>query len=165
MDPITVQANIALPREQIFEYLSDIAHHAEFTDHYLYDWHLLREETYGAGAGARFRVKAPLNRFAWADMTLSELTAPYRIVTRGRGGKFNRIRMMGVWEINYGSSPAASKVTYTFETDVSLPSDKIRDTLGGRTVTRRQLKKAMRRLRTILEDDRDRGARPTVAAR
>ena len=99
MDPFTVSINIALPREQVFDYLADIANHAEFTDHYLVDWRLTRVESYGEGAGARFRVKAPLNRFAWADMTIAELQPPFKIVERGRGGKFNRIKMIGTYEI------------------------------------------------------------------
>ena len=59
----------------------------EFTDHFLVDWHLTREDTVGCGAGARFRVKAPLNRFPWADSTIVELDAPRRIVEAGRGGQ------------------------------------------------------------------------------
>ena len=55
MDPITVSATISRPREEVFEYLADIANHAEFSDHYLVDWHLTRENPYGKGAGARFR--------------------------------------------------------------------------------------------------------------
>jgi hypothetical protein len=38
------------------------------------------------------------------------------------------------------------------------------EALGG-AWTRRQIAKSMRRLRTILEEGRDRGRRPTVAAR
>ena len=82
MEPITVTTTISRPREEVFEYLADIANHPEFTDHYMVDWHLTREDGYGAGAGARFRIKAPLNRFAWADMTLAEVTPPYRIIER-----------------------------------------------------------------------------------
>src|SRR5881409_2329448 len=99
MDPITVTTTISRPREQVFEYLADIANRAEFTDHYLVDWHLTRENPVGTGAGARFRVKAPLSRFSWADTTFAEVQPPYRIVERGRGGKFNRIRMLGTYEL------------------------------------------------------------------
>jgi len=73
VDPFTVSTTISVPREQVFEYLADIANHAEFTDHYMVDWHLTREDPYGQGAGARFRIKAPLRRFAWADVTLAEV--------------------------------------------------------------------------------------------
>ena len=163
MDPITVSTNIELPRELVFEYLADIANHAEFTDHYLVDWHLTRVDTIGAGAGARFRMKQPFNRFAWADMTLAEVQAPFKIVERGRGGKFNRIKMIGTYEIFEGHG-GVSRVDYTYETDARLPSDVIPEILGGRGWTKRKANKSLRRLRSILEENRSRGTRPTVAA-
>jgi hypothetical protein len=57
MDPVTVSIVVSAPREQVFDYLQDIANHPEFTDHYLVDWHLTRIDSVGRGAGARFRVK------------------------------------------------------------------------------------------------------------
>ena len=164
MDPFTVTTTIAKPRELVFEYLADIANHAEFTDHYLVDWHLTRVDTYGTGAGARFRIKAPMNRFSWADMTFAELQPPFRIVERGRGGKYNRIRMVGTYTLSPGPGNS-TRVQYTLETVPSQLSDKLLDTLGGRSWSRRQANKAMRRLRSILEEGRGRGARATVEAR
>jgi uncharacterized protein YndB with AHSA1/START domain len=164
VDPFTVSTTIAKPREQVFEYLADISNHAEFSDHYLVDWRLTREDPRGPGAGARFRIKAPLSRFSWADMTIAECHAPYRIVERGRGGKFNRIRMLGTYTLSPGAS-GTTKVEYTLETEVKLPSDKLMEVFGGRRWNRRQAAKAMRRLRSILEENRGRGRRVSVAAR
>ena len=164
MDAVTVSTTIDKPREQIFEYLADIANHAEFSDHYLVDWHLTREDSYGKGAGARFRIKAPLSRFSWADMTLSELQAPYRIVERGRGGKFNRIRVLGTYTLTPGPG-GTTKVQYTIETEPALLSDRLLEALGARAWNRRQAAKALRRLRAILEEDRGRGARASIAGR
>ena len=161
MQPFTVSTTIAKPREQVFEYLADIANHAEFTDHYLVDWHLTRIETYGTGAGARFRIKAPLNRFAWADVTLAELQPPFRSVEHGRGGKFNRIRMLGTYTLSPGPG-ATTRVQYTLETVPSQLSDKLMEALGGRSWSRRQAAKGMRRLRSILEENRSRGQRVSV---
>jgi Polyketide cyclase / dehydrase and lipid transport len=162
VDPITVSTTIALPREQVFDYLADISNHSEFTDHYLVDWHLTREDPYGVGAGARFRVKAPLSRFSWADFTFAEVQPPFRIVERGRGGKFNRIRMVGVYEVLQGPG-GTTRVQYTLETVPVLPSDRLIG-LGRRSWNRRKAAKAMRRLRTILEEGRGRGRRASVAA-
>lgn len=162
MDPFTVTTTIAKPRELVFEYLADIANHAEFTDHYLIDWHLTRENSYGSGAGARFKVKAPLSRFSWADVTFSELQPPFRIVERGRGGKFNRIRMVGSYTLSPGPGDT-TKVQYTLETVPAMLSDRLMEVLGGRVWSRRQAAKAMRRLRTILEEDRGRGRRASIA--
>jgi uncharacterized protein YndB with AHSA1/START domain len=162
VDPFTVTTTIAKPREEIYEYLADIANHAEFTDHYMVDWHLTRIDPYGPGAGARFRIKAPLNRFAWADVTFAEMQAPFRIVERGRGGKYNRIRMLGTYTLSPGPS-GTTKVTYTYETEPSQISDKLMETFGGRSWSRRKAAKALRRLRSILEEGRDRGERASVA--
>jgi uncharacterized protein YndB with AHSA1/START domain len=164
VDPFTVSTTIDKPREEVFEYLADIANHAEFSDHYLADWHLLRVETYGKGAGARFRIKAPLNRFSWADVTFAEVTPPYRIVERGRSGKFNRVRTLGTYTLSPGAA-GTTRVEFTLETQPVQMSDRLMENLGGRAWLKRQSAKALRRLRTILEEDRDRGKRPTVAAR
>jgi len=164
VDAFTASTTIAVPREQIFDYLADIANHPEFNDHYLVDWHLTREDSYGTGAGARFRVKAPLQRFAWADVTLAEVQPPFKIVERGRGGKYNRVRTLGTYTL----SPAASgttRVDFTLETDPVMPSDKLIEALGGRAWMRWQVGKALRRLRTILEEGRDRGRRASIAGR
>jgi uncharacterized protein YndB with AHSA1/START domain len=164
VDPFTVTTTIAKPREQVFEYLADIANHAEFSDHYLVDWHLTREDPYGAGAGARFRVKAPLNRFSWADLTIAELQAPYRIVERGRGGKYNRIRLLGTYTLS-SAAGGTTKVEYTLETVPVMLSDKLLESIAGRAWMRRQAARALRRLRTILEENRGRGRRASVASR
>jgi uncharacterized protein YndB with AHSA1/START domain len=163
VDPFTVSTTISRPREEVFEYLADIANHAEFTDHYLVDWHLTREDPYGKGAGARFRIKAPLSRFSWADVTLAEVQPPFRIVEHGRGGKYNRIRMLGTYTLSPGPA-GTTRVEYTLETDPVMLSDRLLEAVGARW-SRRQAAKAMRRLRTILEEGRLRGRRPTVAGR
>jgi hypothetical protein len=164
MDRITVRTTIARPREEVFEYLSDIANHAEFWDHYLTDWRLLREDSYGLGAGARFRIKAPFNRFGWGDLTLAEMTPLFRIVTRGRGGKFNRIRMLGIYTLSMGPG-GTTNLEYSFETAPALATDRLLEALGGAFWVRRQVGRAIRRLRVVLEEGRERGRRPSVAAR
>jgi uncharacterized protein YndB with AHSA1/START domain len=162
VDPFTVEVTIDRPREEVFEYLADIANHAEFTDHYLVDWHLTREDSYGQGAGARFRVKAPLNRFPWADSTFTEVVAPRRIVERGRTGKFNRVKTLGIYELEPASG-GTTRVSFTLETLPDKPSDRFLEKLGVRSWMRRKSAKAMRRLRAILEEDLDRGRRATIA--
>ncbi|MDQ6914331.1 MAG: SRPBCC family protein [Actinomycetota bacterium] len=162
MDPFTVSVTIAKPREEVFEYLADIANHAEFTDHYLKDWHLTREDSYGQGAGARFRLAAPGNRFGWADTTLVEVDPPYRIVEMGRGGKYNRIRVTGVYTLSPGAG-GTTRVEFYNEIEPALLSDRILEKLGARGWLRRQTRRALRRLRAILEEGLDRGARATIA--
>ncbi|HEY7960682.1 MAG TPA: SRPBCC family protein [Solirubrobacteraceae bacterium] len=161
MDPVTVSIVIDAPREQIFDYLQDLANHAEFTDHYLVDWHLTRADSVGAGAGARFRVKAP-GRFSWGDVTFAEVARPHRIVEVGRTGKCNRVRTLGVYELAQGTA-ATTRVRFTLETEPATLADRILEGLGARGWCRRKNARAMRRLRSIIERGEGRGRRVTVA--
>jgi uncharacterized protein YndB with AHSA1/START domain len=162
MDPVTVSIVVDRPREQVFDYLQDIANHPEFTDHYLRDWHLTRIDSVGRGAGARFRVKAPGVRFSWGDVAFVEVDRPHRIVEAGRTGKNNRVRTLGVYELAPGAS-GTTRVQFTVQTQPAMLSDRLLEGFGARGWMRRQNARAMRRLRTILESDEGRGERVTVA--
>jgi uncharacterized protein YndB with AHSA1/START domain len=156
VDPVTVSVVVAAPRERVFDYLQDIANHPEFTDHYLVDWHLTRIDSVGRGAGARFRVKAPGNRFSWADVTFSEVERPHRIVEVGRTGKNNRIRTLGVYDLAPAESES-TRVRFTFETVPTTLSDRLMEGLGAKGWLRRNNRRSMRRLRSILEQGDGRG--------
>ncbi len=163
MDPVTVSTTIGRPREEVFEYLVDIANHAEFTDHYLKDFRLTREDSIGLGAGARFYVDAPLNRFSWADVTVVDAERPRRIVQRGRTAKFNRIRLVSSYTLEPIGGGGSTRVTLTTETErPRLPSDKILEAVARRWFKRKQ-NKAVKRLRAILEDGEERGQRASIA--
>jgi len=163
MEPISLSTTIAKPREEVFEYLADVANHAEFTDHCMVDWHLTREDSYGAGAGARFRVKSRFDRFSYGDITLAELTAPERIVATGRGGRFNRIHSRSTWTLEE-TAPAQTKVTFKTQSTPVLRSDEIMEKLlRVRTSMTRCHKRALERLRSILETGEGRGEHITVA--
>ena len=82
--PSPSRSTIARPREEVFAYLADIANHAEFLDHFLVDWHLTREDTFGCGAGARFRVKAPLQPLPVGRHARSSRSSAPRADRRGR---------------------------------------------------------------------------------
>jgi uncharacterized protein YndB with AHSA1/START domain len=164
VDPFTVEVVIARPREEVFEYLADIANHPEFCDHYLIDWHLTREDSYGVGAGARFRIKLPVrSRYAWADSTFVEVQKPRMILERGRAGKYNRILTRGLYELDEASA-GTTRVRFTLETKPKLPSDRLVEGGSlGRLWMKRKAKKSLSRLRAIFEEGLDRGTRATVA--
>jgi uncharacterized protein YndB with AHSA1/START domain len=162
VDPFTVTATVARPREEVFEYLADIANHAEFTDHFLKDFRLTREQSYGRGAGARYRVNMPLNRFPWADTTIVEFDPPYRLVEEGRAGKYNRIKVSTEYRLLEGAGDT-TRVELTSETEPALITDRLLEKLGARGWLRRQNRRALRRLRSILEDNELRGGRATLA--
>jgi uncharacterized protein YndB with AHSA1/START domain len=163
VDPVTVSTTISRPREEVFEYLVDIANHAEFTDHFLTDWRLTRVDSYGQGAGARFRMKAPMNRFAWHDVTFIDVNPGQRIVAAGRGGKYNRVKTWWTWELSPAGGGGATLVEMTAETEPALPSDRLAELFSGRGWFKRRSKRALARLRSILEEGSGRGKRASVA--
>ena len=162
MQPFTIDTTVGRPRAEVFRYLADVANHPEFTDHFLKEWHMTREDTYGLGAGGRFRADLPFARFGWGDWAIVEWTVPARIVLAGRGGKYNRIRTLTVLELS-SDGPSSTRVSVTTETRPPLPTDRFLEHLGQSRKTRRGWRKALKRLRLILEENRARGTRATIA--
>ena len=162
VDPVTVSVKIGRPREEVFAYLSDIANHAEFSDHYVEKFRLTRVDSVGRGAGARFKLRIPLQRFDWCDLTFSVVEPPHRIVAVGRGGKFNRIRTTAIWTLDHAPG-GGTDLEYMIESEPALPTDRIVEALTRqRGWFKRKLRKSMNRLQAILEENEDRGARATV---
>jgi len=163
MEPVTLTTTIARPREEVFEYLADVANHQEFTDHCMVDWHLTREDSYGRGAGARFRVKSRFDRFSYGDLTLAEVTPPERILATGRGGRFNRVHSRTEWRLDDAGS-GRTQVTFVTETEPATQSDRLMEKFlrvpASMTRCHRQ---ALDRLRSILENGDQRGVRTTVS--
>jgi uncharacterized protein YndB with AHSA1/START domain len=163
VEPVYANVTIDRPREEVFAYLVDIANHPEFTDHFLKEWRLTRIDSVGRGAGARFRVDAPLQRFSWGDMTFVEVESPHRIVALGRGGKFNRIKTTAIWTLDPAPG-GGTDLEFMAESEPALPTDRVVEALTGqRGWFKRKSRKALRRLQAILEENEDRGARATVA--
>ena len=96
-------------------------------------------------------------------MTFVEVERPRLIVETGRTGKFNRIRTLGTYELEPAAA-GTTRVTFTFETEPGNLADRLSESLGARGWMRRKNARALRRLRSILEEDRGRGRRATVAA-
>jgi hypothetical protein len=58
-----------------------------------------------------------------------------------------------------------TRVQMTIETVPATPTDRLMEMFGARTWTRRQHRRALSRLRSILEEGSRRGARATIAGR
>jgi uncharacterized protein YndB with AHSA1/START domain len=162
VDPFTLHVNIDRPREEVFAYLADVANHPEFTDHFLTEWRLTREQSEGRGAGARYRQGGRFDRFGYYDLNLAELDPPHRIVAVGRGGKYNRIKTFHQWTLEPTSG--GTRLEYVYESEPPLATDRFIEAVSGRRGWfRRNSGKSLRRLQGILEENRDRGARATIA--
>jgi uncharacterized protein YndB with AHSA1/START domain len=162
MGPIRAETEIDLPRERVFEKLADLAERPSFTGHFLSGYHLTRIDPTGVGAGARFRVEAPL-RAVWQDTAIVELDPPHRIVERGQGGRTNRIATHTVWELTEGPG-SLTTVRVSHWTEPANPLDRALEVLSAGSVwQQRRWREAMRRLRDGLESGVWEGAPIAVA--
>jgi hypothetical protein len=69
---------------------------------------------------------------------------------------------MTVYTLEPGAEDT-TRVRLSVETEPVTISDRLMESLGVRSWTRRQNRRALRRLRSILEDGKHRGARVTIA--
>jgi uncharacterized protein YndB with AHSA1/START domain len=150
MRPVAVSRVVDAPRERVFDYLADVANHAEFSDHYLSDFRLERLDSTGLGAAASWRMDFPLGRLR-GDGAITELDRPHRIVLEGRGGRIGRIPTRAEYRlipVDHGMT----RIEYEFETRPANPVDRLKEALGMRGWLRRRAGRALRRMAQVLED-------------
>ena len=152
MGPVSAKTTIDVPREQVFELLTDLANRASFTDHFIDELRLQRIESVGIGAAMRFHVA---DRSFWMESVVAEIAAPHRLVERGRGGRLDRIPVATVWELVEGPAPSSCEVSVTFVTEPQNIADRAHDAAGHlRGVERwyrRQWSRALERLKELAE--------------
>lgn len=150
MGPVGAELGIDSPRQRIFEFLVDLANRPSFTGHFIDEFRLLRSESAGVGAGARFRLRSAPAAL-WMDTTIEAVEPPRLIRERGSGGRFNRIPVHTVWELSEGPGPLTT-VRVTFWTETTRTLDRSREVLGGASYwCGRNWAAALRRLRDLLE--------------
>jgi uncharacterized protein YndB with AHSA1/START domain len=161
MGPVSAEIEIDLPREQVFAALADLSLRPSFTDHFLTDFHLTRIDGRGVGAGARFRVDAPLRK-VWMDTAIVSMEEPYRIVEEGQGGRANRIRNHTVWELKEASG-SLTRIRVAHWTEPAA-GDRLLELLSAGSIWQaRGWRQALRRLRDDLESGRPAAERIAVA--
>lgn len=162
MGPISASTVVDATRERAVEVVTDLALRPAFTDHFISDYRLERLDATGEGAGARFRVKAPLNH-VWMEMVVAEVDSPHRVVEHGSCGRGNRIPVHGVWELTEGPG-AVTTVRLTFWTEPTHALDRIRELAAGSGPWYgRQWRRGLRRLRDLVEGGEGDSARVGVA--
>ena len=149
MRQVTVETHISAPREEVFDLVADLAARPAYTDHYLGDYRLARVRAQGKGAAARFRLDAPLGS-QYAELTITEVDRPRRIVEELRVGRLGRSRSVAIYDF----IPEAGHTTRVELTSYSEPAtltDRIKE-LGAAAWVRRQSKISLERLRMIFEE-------------
>ena len=149
MREVTVSTVISAPREQVFDFVCDLAGRPAFTDHFMRDYRLARVDPVGAGAAARFQLRAPLAK-EYAELQITEADRPRRIVEEIRVGRRGRNRSVALYDfiVEGGGTTRVELTTYS---EPATPVDRLKE-IGAAGWMRRQTRKALDRLRMIFEE-------------
>jgi uncharacterized protein YndB with AHSA1/START domain len=149
MREVSVHTVISAPREEVFDFVADLAGRPAYTDHYLKDYRLANPDPYGRGAAARFRLEAPLAK-EYAELAVVEFDRPRRIVEEVRYGRRGRNRSVAVYEfLREGSG--LTRVELTTYSEPATPIDRVKE-LGAAVWVRRMTRTSLERLRMIFEN-------------
>ena len=164
MIPVTLDIHISAPREEVFDFVADMAARPAWNDHFQSELHLTRTRTATTGSAARYRVDPPFQRQLYADLAIAELDRPRRIVEEGVHGRLNRGRVQIVWDFEK-EGPALTHIEFEMRSEPATRLQGITDSLGAHGYYKRQYAAALERLRIIFEE-RPEGelARASIAA-
>lgn len=149
MRQVTVSTVISAPREQVFDFVCDLAGRPAYTDHFMGDYRLARANPVGSGAAARFQLLGPLAK-EYAELTIAEVDRPRRIVEEIRYGRRGRNRSLALYEFT-PEAGGTTRVELTTFSEPATPIDRVRE-LGAAGWMRRQTRTALERLRMIFEE-------------
>ena len=154
MRAFTVHASISAPREEVFDFVGDLAARVAFCDHYLRDFRLTHPRSRGVGAAARFMLDAPFTAATWCEMAIAEYDRPRRIVERGRLWRQGRTPAVAVYEF-LQDVHGLTRVEVTVWSEPATIVDRLKEAMGARRWLRRQTKTALERLRLVFEERRE----------
>jgi uncharacterized protein YndB with AHSA1/START domain len=149
MREVTVSTIISAPREDVFDFVCDLASRPAFTDHFMDDYRLARVQPVGVGAAARFRLDAPLAN-EYAELTITEADRPRRIIEEIRVGRRGRNRSVAVYDFTRESA-GVTRVELTTYSEPATMVDRVRQ-IGAAGWIRRKTRKSLDRLRMIFEE-------------
>ena len=162
MREVTVSAVISAPREDVFDFVCDLAARPSFTDHYMDDYRLARVQPIGVGAAARFKLDAPLAN-EYAELTITKADRPRQIVEEIRVGRRGRNRSVAVYDFTRESG-TVTRVELTTFSEPATVVDRLKE-IGAAGWIRRKTRKSLERLRMIFEEPPDEPLRrATIAA-
>jgi uncharacterized protein YndB with AHSA1/START domain len=162
--PVALDTYISAPREELFDFVADIAARPAWNDHFQSEFHLTRPTRSAmAGSGARYRTDPPFQNQLYTDLAIVELDRPRRIFEEGVQGRLNRGRVQIVWDF-FQEGPELTRVAFEMRTEPGGRLQQVAQGLGAHGYYKRQYKTALERLRMIFEE-RPEGelARATVA--
>ena len=163
VDSVTVRTHISAPREQVYALIADVAARPAWCDHFQKDYRLVTPRSEGVGAGARYRLDWR-GGTRYVEFTIVEGRAPRRVVEDARTGRLGRTRMGSEYELT-SPSTGLTRVELTVWTEPENAGERLREALGFRAFMRKRSRRALDRLRAILEEGgSEELSRATIAA-
>ena len=147
--PVTVSTVISAPREEIFDFVCDLAARPAYQDHFMRDYRLARVNPVGLGAAARFRLHLPFGK-EYAELQISEVDRPRRIVEEIAVGRRGRNRSVAVYDFSVEGHDV-TRVELTTLSEPATRVDRFKE-IGAHGWMRRKTSKALERLRMIFEE-------------
>ena len=152
MRPIRANVTISAPREQVYDFVADLANRVSWCDHYQRELRLTRPRSSGRGAAARFLLKAPFNR-TWVETSVVEYSPP-RVLRETL-----RLRRLGRTPgfVEYDFEPvgaAATRIQLAIWTEPATRLDRFKESLGMRSWLKRKVNRSLSRLRAVFEESR-----------
>jgi Polyketide cyclase / dehydrase and lipid transport len=153
MRSFTVHTSISAPREEVFDFVGDLAARVAYCDHYMQDFRLTRPKSSGVGAAARFVLDSPLAS-TWCEIAIAEYERPRRIVERARVWRLGRTPAVAVYEF-LQDVQGVTRVELTVWTEPATRIDALKEATGARRWLRGQTKGSLERLRLVFEEERE----------
>jgi len=161
MREVSVSTVISAPREEVFDFVCDLAARPSYSDHYMKDYRLARVQPVGVGAAARFKLDRLLSN-DYAELTITTVDRPRQIIEEIRVGRRGRNRSVAVYDFTR-ESPSVTRVELTTFSEPAMLVDRLKE-IGAAGWVRRKTRKALDRLRMIFEEpDRVELKRATIA--
>jgi uncharacterized protein YndB with AHSA1/START domain len=151
MGPVSAEITIDASRERVFAVLADLSNRPAFCDHFQHSYRLQRIDPVGIGAAARFHLEAPFFHF-WMETVVTGVEAPHLIVETGKGARIDRMPIGTAWELTEAGG-GMTEVQVSFWTEPAHHLDKLKDRLMPAGWHRRQWRRALIRLRDLVEGD------------
>jgi hypothetical protein len=146
MKPVTVQIDVPMQIDEVFDFLDVMANHEPFTDHLMREWKYSGPDR-GIGSKAQVKVTTA-GRADVVDIEVIAAERPTRIVERNVGARGRRIAN-GTYILT-PLSPGATRIVFEY----SWQSAPLGERIGApvtRAVVKRANERAMKRLAEQLE--------------
>ena len=151
MIPVAIDTYISAPREDVFDFVADLANRPSWNDHFQSEFHLSSPRAAERGSAARYRTSPPFQSQLFSDLAIVELDRPRRIFEEGVQGRGNRGRVQVVWDFSQ-EGPGLTRVGFEMRTEPGSRLQGLAESLGAHGYYKRQYTTALERLRMIFEE-------------